>query len=1372
MASKKCGAAIGLAGAAASTAFIAGTGSSKSSSLRGVKTHQAAPSAPSAPSASTASYAAASVLAASVGAVMARRPVSSFSQTTVTALKAFEQELGVQPPVGYWDPAGLARDGDVEAFQRRRSVELKHGRIAMLATMGYITPEIAGKFPGYLSPSAGLKFADVPNGLAAISKVPAGGWTQILLYMGWCEVSRGPGSDIASGRPGDFGWYVLSSADPETKKKKLSAELANGRLAMMAIIGMFYQDGLTGSAWGDWSNFTDSPLRAFENETGVQPPVGYWDPLGLAVSGNQSDYKRRREVELKHGRVAMFATIGYILPEYWRFPGYLSKFLDIKFSDVPNGLAAFSKVPALGWLQIVGFAGIVELNVYNEQVNDEPGNYGSGFLGLRSVGVMNSAISDPEIRKKKLNAELANGRLAMMAIIGMFFQDGLTGSAWGDWANYTDSPLRAFETELGVQPPVGFWDPLGLSADGDVEVFQRRREVELKHGRISMFACMGYIVPEYFKFPGELSPKMGLKFADIPNGLAALTKVPGQGWAQIVAFLGTYELFINKPVGDEPGNYGKGNLGLGFFGPVTNPEARKKKLSAELANGRLAMMAIIGMFFQDGLTGSAWGDWANYTDSPLRSGKMSPGYNTLPEFNKPKTGFEGLIGDQAPLGFWDPLGLAKDKDVEVFKRRRETEIKHGRVAMFATMGYIVPEYYKFDGYLSPSLNLKFTDVPNGLKALSVVPKEGWAQMLAFAGFLELVVNKKSSEPGNYGKGNFGLGNVGFGNSIQDPAKRNRQLSAELANGRLAMMAIIGMFFQDGLTGSAWGDWANYTESPLRSGKMSPGYNTLPEFNKPKTGFEGLIGDQAPLGFWDPLGLAKDKDVEVFKRRRETEIKHGRVAMFATMGYIVPEYYKFDGYLSPSLNLKFTDVPNGLKALSVVPKEGWAQMLAFAGFLELVVNKKSSEPGNYGKGNFGLGNVGFGNSIQDPAKRNRQLSAELANGRLAMMAIIGMFFQDGLTGSAWGDWSNYTDSPLRAFETELGVQKPVGFWDPLGFTKGGDAESFRRRRYVELKHGRVAMFACMGYIVPEFYRWPGDLSPSLGLKFSDVPNGFAAFSKVPLSGWAQMVAFAGTVELFQYTDDPKRAPGDFENAGFLGIPNSFVKISDPEVKQTKLAAEIANGRLAMMAIIGMFFQNGLTGEAWGDWSLYTDSPLRAFEGELGVQAPVGFWDPLGLSADGDVETFKRRRAAELKHGRICMLACVGYIVPEYFRWPGYLSPEKGLKFADMPHGIAAISKVPLEGWVQIVLFLGHYEGYFWRQDPKRAPGDYEGYGFLGAGKNFIFNFDPIEFQDPQVKKTKLAAELANGRLAMVALMAMLFQNGTVGTTGPAMWLPAA
>ena len=158
-------------------------------------------------------------------------------------MTAFENELGVQAPVGFWDPAGFTADGSVENFKRRRQTELKHGRISMLATMGYITPEITGKFPGYLSPSAGLKFADVPNGLAAISKVPAAGWGQILAYMAYCEVSQDQSAGTAAAA-GDFGWKVLTASDPAEKTKKLNAELANGRLAMMAIIGMFFQDGL------------------------------------------------------------------------------------------------------------------------------------------------------------------------------------------------------------------------------------------------------------------------------------------------------------------------------------------------------------------------------------------------------------------------------------------------------------------------------------------------------------------------------------------------------------------------------------------------------------------------------------------------------------------------------------------------------------------------------------------------------------------------------------------------------------------------------------------------------------------------------------------------------------------------------------------------------------------------------------------------------------------------------------------------------------------------------------------------------------------------------------------------------------------------
>jgi len=574
-----------------------------------------------------------------------------------------------------------------------------------------------------------------------------------------------------------------------------------------------------------------------------------------------------------------------------------------------------------------------------------------------------------------------------------------------------------------------------------------------------------------------------------------------------------------------------------------------------------------------------------------------------------------------------------------------------------------------------------------------------------------------------------------------------------------MMAIIGMFFQDGLTGSAWGDWSLYTESPLRStGLFSPGYNTLPEWEKPKNGFEGLVGDQPPLGFWDPAGYAKDGNVENFKRRREVELKHGRVAMFATIGYIVPEYFKFDGECSPSEGLKFADIPNGLKALGVVPVAGWAQILAFAGFIELAVNKPTGEPGNYGKGFLSLGTLGLGSSIQDPEVRVKKLAAEISNGRLAMFAIIGMFFQDGLTGSAWGDWALYTDSPLRAFESELGVQAPVGFFDPFGMTKDGDVETFKRRRATELKNGRVAMLAAMGYITPEYFRFPGVCAT--GVKFSEIPNGLGALEKVPGAGWVQIILFLGLVEKSLYTHDPTRAPGDFKNGGVLGVPNGSTMM-EGEARTKKLNAELANGRLAMMAITGMWFQDGLTGSAWGDWSLYVDSPLRAFENELGVQAPVGFWDPIGFTADGDVEAFKRRRATELKHGRISMLACMGYMTPEIIgNFPGYLSPSTGLKYADIPNGLGAISKVPWEGWFQMVFYclFVEYKSGFGKDWKEGTPGDL-GWKMLTAS-------------DPEEKQRKLQAEIANSRLAMTAIMAMFFQNGTVGTTGPEMWIGKA
>jgi hypothetical protein len=59
--------------------------------------------------------------------------------------------------------------------------------------------------------------------------------------MAFCEVSQAqsPGTPAAAG---DFGFKVLTASAPAEQPNKLSAELANGRLAMMAIIGMFFQD--------------------------------------------------------------------------------------------------------------------------------------------------------------------------------------------------------------------------------------------------------------------------------------------------------------------------------------------------------------------------------------------------------------------------------------------------------------------------------------------------------------------------------------------------------------------------------------------------------------------------------------------------------------------------------------------------------------------------------------------------------------------------------------------------------------------------------------------------------------------------------------------------------------------------------------------------------------------------------------------------------------------------------------------------------------------------------------------------------------------------------------------------------------------------
>ena len=81
--------------------------------------------------------------------MMARASLHSFDAS---------KELGACPPLGYWDPFGMMAFQDEEKFRRNRELELKHGRICMVATIGMIVPDLFGRFGGYLSPSMDLKF--------------------------------------------------------------------------------------------------------------------------------------------------------------------------------------------------------------------------------------------------------------------------------------------------------------------------------------------------------------------------------------------------------------------------------------------------------------------------------------------------------------------------------------------------------------------------------------------------------------------------------------------------------------------------------------------------------------------------------------------------------------------------------------------------------------------------------------------------------------------------------------------------------------------------------------------------------------------------------------------------------------------------------------------------------------------------------------------------------------------------------------------------------------------------------------------------------------------------------------------------------------
>jgi hypothetical protein len=186
------------------------------------------------------------ILASLIATAAAFAPAKNAGRTSVAMNMAFENELGAQPPLGFFDPLGLVADGDQEKFDRLRYVEIKHGRICMLGVVGYLVTAAGIRLPGDLTLS-GTKFSDVGYGWEGSYGVGVPGALQVLAFVGVLELA---GWKQAEGSfPGDFsgsafpvGW--VGDYTEEEKLNKRAIELNQGRAAQMGMLALMVHDKL------------------------------------------------------------------------------------------------------------------------------------------------------------------------------------------------------------------------------------------------------------------------------------------------------------------------------------------------------------------------------------------------------------------------------------------------------------------------------------------------------------------------------------------------------------------------------------------------------------------------------------------------------------------------------------------------------------------------------------------------------------------------------------------------------------------------------------------------------------------------------------------------------------------------------------------------------------------------------------------------------------------------------------------------------------------------------------------------------------------------------------------------------------------------
>lgn len=178
--------------------------------------------------------------------------------------------------------------------------------------------------------------------------------------------------------------------------------------------------------------------------------------------------------------------------------------------------------------------------------------------------------------------------------------------------------------------------------------------------------------------------------------------------------------------------------------------------------------------------------------------------------------------------------------------------------------------------------------------------------------------------------------------------------------------------------------------------IAPINGWVPDESLPCYGLPGAIG---PLGFFDPVGFSKDSELMSVKRLREAEIMHGRVAMMATVGYLVGESTPTIAY---GMNVHHTIANNQIPEipgtvlfpffLAINLCEAWR---ASAGWVEPGLAPLFSLREGYYPGDIGFDPLGL--KPADGKDFKNMQNKELSNGRLAMLAAAGMCVQEQING---------------------------------------------------------------------------------------------------------------------------------------------------------------------------------------------------------------------------------------------------------------------------------------------------------------------------------------------------------------------------------------